>query len=129
MSQTIAPTAPTDPTIVTPPPAPAPTPSPITSTPGMLDHFFTAVSHGADLIYHRFLTIENDVSAWAKEVEANPALKVLIDEAVVFTEGVLTAHGVPVTTLISTGQAIMAALNKLVQSDVTVASGAPAATP
>jgi hypothetical protein len=100
-------------------------PAPVASTPGMLDHFFTAAEHAANLIYHRALTFEADVSKWTAD---NEVLKPLITEGVTFLEAVLTAHGVPVPALVSAGTAVMAALGKLAQSDTTVVSGTTTAS-
>lgn len=107
-----------------------PTPSAPTTTaqttPGMLDGFWTCITHGAALIYHRVITAEQDLSAW---VTSNPALMPLLKEAVNFAETVLTAHSIPVTGLISAEQAVMAVLSKMAQSDTTVVSGAKNPTP
>jgi hypothetical protein len=97
----------------------APTP-PIASTPGMLDHFFTAVEHGANLVYHRMIDAEADISKW---ISSNPAISPLLTEAVTFAESVLAAHGIPVPSIVSAAEAVMAALGKLAQSDTTVVSG------
>jgi hypothetical protein len=88
-----------------------------------LDNFFTAVEHGAGLVYHKLLAIETSVSKWEA---ANPALQALFATAESFVSSVLTAHGMPVADGLSVVTAIEAALGKMAAADPTVPSGGAA---
>ncbi len=92
----------------------------------MLADIIAAALHGAGLVYHELLSVEDDVTKWEA---ANPAVKPFIDMAVNAAVGALAGCGLPVPALITAGDAVLSALKQLAAADPTVQSGAFPAVP
>lgn len=86
----------------------------------VMEGFFTAIKHGAALVYNEVLTVESRIHKWEAD---NPLLQPFIDKAVLFAEAVLTAHGIPVPAIAIAGQATLSALKAIAAADATVQSG------
>ena len=86
----------------------------------MMNGFFTAIKHGAAIVYHDVLNVETRVHKWEDD---NPLLFPFIDKALLFAEDVLAAHGIPVPAIAIAGQAVLSALKQMAANDATVQSG------
>jgi|SRR5665213_1301691 len=87
-----------------------------------ISEFFSAMSHGAAIVYHKILAIDDDVLNWTHD---NVAIQPMIDEAVSFGTLFLTAHGIPVAAVEVAAAAVMSALKSMAANDATVASYVP----
>lgn len=76
-----------------------------------------ALNHGAALVYHKLLQVEQDVTKWEKD---NPAVAPLINAGVAHAETLLEQHGLPVTQLARSGDGLVAALRVMAANDATV---------
>ncbi len=86
----------------------------------VMNGFFTAIKHGAAIVYHDVLAVETRIHKWE---DSNPLLFPYIDKAVMFAEAMLSAHGIPVPAIALAGQAVMSALKAIAANDATVQSG------
>lgn len=109
----------TEPTTATPT-ATAPAAPPAAASTGFFNAVITGIEHGANTVYHRLLTAENDITKWET---SNPEIALLISEGLAFTESFLTRMGVPVGAVVVVGADTLAALKALAAADPTVPSG------
>lgn len=89
-----------------------------------INAFFTAMTHGASLVYHDILAVETTVVNWTT---TNPEIHALVTTAVDAGSAFLIAHGIPVPAIEVATSAVMSALKSMAANDATVSSIATAA--
>ena len=96
------------------------TTKPVTASSLNFNHFFAAMNHGAALVYHEIVQVEQFVTNWTMD---NPLVKPLLMEGVTMGELFLTAHGVPMPSVELALSAVTAGLKTMAANDATVKSG------
>jgi hypothetical protein len=80
---------------------------------------FSAIEHGAALVYHKVLATGVQVTEW--EID-HPTIAPLVQSGLDYALGVLMRFGVPVGTIAVVSEDILAALKALAAADATVPS-------
>ena len=89
----------------------------------MLSESLAAAAHGAALVYHQIVAVQNDVTKWEAD---NPQIAPLVAAGSQYAVSALDSAGIPVLPLVSAGTAVLSALKALAAADPTVASGGAA---
>jgi hypothetical protein len=86
--------------------------------------FFTAMAHGAALVYHDVLAVETTVANWTS---SNPEVAALLAKGVEYATPFLAAYGINVPAVEVAASAVLSALKSMAAADATVPSIATAA--
>lgn len=81
-----------------------------------------AAGHGAALVYHEIVAIQEDATTWSGQ---HPEIGQLIAAGTAFTAQAMAGAGVPVPAFVTAGTAVLSALKAMAAMDPTLQSGAP----
>jgi hypothetical protein len=85
-----------------------------------LSGIFAAAEHGAALVYHEIVAIEEDATKWSA---AHPAVGPMIAAGSNYAIQALSAAGVPTVPIVTAGTAVLSALKAMAAADATFTSG------
>lgn len=100
-------------------------PATLPAAPDLFSRAVAIADHVAGSIYHRILSIEANVAAWA----SSPAIQPIIADGVNYLTTLFDTHGIPVTALVTAEKGLMAALGAMAAADSTVQSGGNVPSP